>query len=439
MSIADIDALVGGLWSSDVFEVTEGRSHWDYASERLSTRPVSLDASPYGELRVTEWAAAAPAFIFGAGSTIYGSTSVELAQLDNLTNVVVIEGGYRFPRLWQENNTYSWTSPQMGGHTMIGPGFCEWRTNSTELPTKAMVSEALTGSGQTLIGADWLPLPDSHPDPCDTGAPWINTFYPELLLGFTVNAARRWTQQVTEQYSIRIEATASVAQAGEQITRERLALQIENDQAEAWESDPITEAKPGGAHDLVDEVRREAAINVLMNKARTTILGAHRDTKVRIEVPAPMVVDVDLIHTLRVDDAGIKAVGKCSHIEDTFDMTSGEAVTQITLSVQRGGDSIAVNDPLVMPPLTPLVDPPTGNTYAGLSTQLSGRSSDPPFDEDLDGFSGSFDSYDPGTPERYPRRVKVTAPEIDEARRNEHVNEVPALIRISIPNDTLEL
>lgn len=438
MAIAEIDALVGGMWSADVFQPTEGRSHWDYAAERMSSRAASLDASPYGQLRVTPWAANTPSYTFGPGSTQYGTTSVELAQLDNLTNVVIIEGGYRFPRLWQENNTYQWVSPQMDGFLTIGQGFCAWRAHSTELPSKEMVNDAVEGTGQTLLSADWGELPDSHPDPCGTGAPWINYYYPELLLSFKVTTGRRWVQQITEQYTLRIEATASVEQAGEQITRERLALEIEDKRAETWESEPITDKdSKGGITDLGDESRRAAAINVLVNQAYVAILGAHRDTKVKIEIPTPLASDVDLIHTLSINDAGIKAIGKCRQIEDDFDLETGSAITRLTIAIMRGGGT--VQDAPSLPPLTPVINPPTGSTFEALPTQISGKLSDPPFDEELDGFSGSYTNPPAGTPERYPRRIKIQAPEIEAARRDEQVNEVNAVYRITIPNDLLEL
>uniref|UniRef100_UPI00197E93C3 hypothetical protein n=1 Tax=Pseudomonas viridiflava TaxID=33069 RepID=UPI00197E93C3 len=53
---------------ADVFAPVEGRSHWDYALELLSTMSASLDVSPSGELRLTSWFATAPAFVFGPGT-----------------------------------------------------------------------------------------------------------------------------------------------------------------------------------------------------------------------------------------------------------------------------------------------------------------------------------------------------------------------------------
>ena len=70
MDVAAIDALVGGLWSADVFEPVEGRSRWDYAMERMSTQAASLQCSVEGDLQVTPWAAGEAAFLIPAGAVL---------------------------------------------------------------------------------------------------------------------------------------------------------------------------------------------------------------------------------------------------------------------------------------------------------------------------------------------------------------------------------
>lgn len=138
LSVAEIDALTGGQWSADVFDPVEGRSRWDYAQERMSTRTASLDCSPTGELRVTSWYATAPHFAFGYNTTIDESLSVEWPDLSRLVNTVVIEADYRYMRLRQQNEAFSW----------IGGGFCGWYFSDTkELPTSAMVRDAVADAG----------------------------------------------------------------------------------------------------------------------------------------------------------------------------------------------------------------------------------------------------------------------------------------------------
>jgi len=151
MSVSEIDALVQGDWSVDVFDPLEGRSHWDYAEERMSTRPASLDCSPTSVLRTASWYAEPVAhFLFGPGTTLDDSIQVDLADLDTLTNVVEIEYSYRFSRCWQGNQTHNWVHPDMSGLSGI-QGWCVLAAKpSTELPDRDMVESALSAIGQTL-------------------------------------------------------------------------------------------------------------------------------------------------------------------------------------------------------------------------------------------------------------------------------------------------
>lgn len=197
MSVEAIDALTAGYWSPDVFESVTGRSRWDYAVERMGSRPASLDCSPTGEMRVTSWYAAAPHFEFGAGTTVYGSVDVELAQLGDITNRIEIEVSYRYPRLSQLIEAFGWAHPNADGLSGIG-GFCAWRTWSTELPDTDMIESAVTGAGMSLIGGvGGYQLPLSMSNPCGDGIAWTNTFE-GLWLSASVTGGRRWTQTVTE-------------------------------------------------------------------------------------------------------------------------------------------------------------------------------------------------------------------------------------------------
>ena len=58
-----------------------------------------------------------------------------------------------------------------------------------------------------------------------------------------------------------------------------------------------------------------------------------------------------------------------------------------------------------------------------------------PISGTLDGFSGNYSQ----TSGDYPRRFQATADEVLETLRDENVVEIPAVYRIAIPNDLLEL
>lgn len=439
MTTAAIDSLAVGYWSADVFEPTEGRSHWDYALERLSTRPVSLDCSPAGALRVSSWYATAPHFVFGPGTTIYQSLALDLAPLSNITNRIEIEFSYRYSRLWQRNQNYSWEHPQAGGNTGIG-GFCNWQLGgAAETPDIEMVEGAAADNGQTVIDAEYYRVPltvsggQNAGAYCDPQFAWSNTF-DTLLLGASWTGARRWVQTVTETYNLALATAAGEAEATRIVQRAGYSFEVEDAAAEAWESDPIT-GGTGGATDLHDETRRATAINVALRIGQTELIGAHRATLISWDVPTSMAMGVDLVHTLEINAEGVHAIGKCRRIVDRFDLTGGVAITTLTIAIMRGGGT---SDPLTLPPRLGAGASGTPSSGDGLllPTQL-GYAGAPAYDDELDGFAGNYSAG--GGDEPYPRRLTVPADEIPASERDEAALTAEQLYRVGIPDNTLEL
>lgn len=443
LSIEQIDALTpDALWSQDVFSPLEGRPRWEYLQERLSTIPASLNADVMGELTLTPWFSDSPAWHFGPDTTLYDSAANTYADLDQLFNVAELTISVRFARLRQMNASYSWQHEDTAGMSGM-QGFCVWRGNSGELPNEEMVTSAIEGAGQTLTYADWYHLPPSTPDPCGTGIPWINN-YPTLLLGCNCIGARRWAQTVTETYTLRLEATASIAEVGEVYSRDSTSYEVESDRIEAWESG-LVRGEPGnlpegqgsgilGHEDVLDEPRRQLVIRCMLARGHVEILRAHNQTLVTWRNPTSMVMGVELGQTLFIEDQGYTAKARCCRIVDEFDM-AGAPVTTLTIALIRlGGDE---SDPLVPPPHSVELPPEEPQEQTGvLRTQMGGRGAE--YIDDLDGFAGNYDNHDP-TLEKFPRRFQVTAPEITAELRDELKVAIEATYRVAAANDVLEL
>lgn len=438
MAIEAIDALTGGHWSADLFEPVTGRSRWDYAQERMESRAASLDCSPTGAVRVTNWAAAVvPHFVFGPGTTLFESVQIDLQPLGAATNNLPIDFAYRFPRLWQHIQGFGWTHPHASSTGI--PGFCEWRTYTSDLPTTEMIEDAITGAGLTMVGGvGGYKLPPSSANPCGDGVAWINRF-DNLWLRMTASGGRRWVQQVTESYKLLLTAMGGEDEATQVIARDSGSVAIESSQADEWES-----SKPVAGPDytdLSDEVRRTSALLTLLWGGAVQLLSAHRGTTLSWQVPTDLALGIDTVHTLRLEDKAL-AQGKCRRIQHRIDIEGGTAITTISVAISRGG---GVGDPLTVParPDTSL-EPVSGGSL--LVTQLGGRLNDPytglpiaPYDDTRLGFSGNWDAKDDLTAEDFPRRFDVEAVEIPELYRDERTGEVTAHYRVAIPNDLLEL
>lgn len=466
LTIEQIDTLVGGFWSEDVFDAVEGRSHWDYAGERLSTLTAALDSSPAGDLRVTSWYAKPQAdYEFGPGSTVYETIDVQLSDNTRETNQVEIEADYRLPRLRQLNKPYVWNHSLTAGQGGTA-GFCLWLADSADTPTVEMVLSAVADSGQTMLGGvSWGYLPPSGIY-CDPPLGWVNTFS-DLLLSVSFIAARRWSQSVTERYSLVVRADVAVAEAGVIIERDSLAVEVGEEAASSWESTPfgvnttapspassglrysvigrdggLTPGRPvdngfNGHTDVRDEPRRQLGIRTKLHQATAKIVGAHRGTLLSWDVPTSWVPGIDLVHTALITDQGVYAKGKIKRLRHRLNLTGGEAVTGVTIALMRGGGS--VNDPLTPPPFTTEPQPPAppfDPVADGLPTQIGGKG-EVYFDE-VDGFSGSWAIGD-GQSEGFPRRFQITADEIPAEKRDELTLTIAGDYRVAIPNDPLEL
>lgn len=439
MTIEAINALTGGHWSADLFEPVTGRSRWDYAQERMESRAASLDCSPTGQVRVTNWAAAVvPHYVFGPGTTLFESVQIDLQPLGAATNRLEIEAGYRFPRLWQHVQAFGWEHPQYTGSGI--PGFCAWRPWTSDLPTTEMIESAISGAGLVQVGnVGGYRLPLSASDPCGDGNAWTN-IYDNLWLSATAIGARRWVQQVTERYTLLLTAPGGEDEATQVIARDSGNVAIDSAVADEWE-----QGRPSGgngATDLADEVRRTSAMLTLLWGGAVQLLSAHRGTTLSWQVPTDLALGVDLVHTLRLEDNAL-AQGKCRRIQHQIDIEGGTAITTISVAISRGG---GVGDPLTAPGRPDTSLPDLGGGVTTLPTQLGGRLNDPitgapipPYDDDRLGFSGNWDAKDDLSAEDFPRRFKVQAVEIPEIYRDERTGEVTAHYRVAIPNDLLEL
>lgn len=453
MSVDQVESLTQGLWSADVFEPVDGRSRWDYALERMSTRSASLDCSPEGVIRTSSWYAnAVPHYIFGENTTVYQSINVELAQTRRVTNRAEIEVNYRYPRLHDKRETFTWVHPGTSNQEGIS-GFCNWRGLSSELPDVDMVLRSTDGAGLIPVSANWYFLPGTMADPCGTGIPWVNN-YPDLLLGAGWTGARRWNQAVTETYQLKLTTEAGAVEGQQIVSRIGSNVDVNHTDTDGWSSSlkPITGSQPGNAPvgpsnpsygppgDRADEPRRVQAIGCLLQVAHTEIMSSHRKTAVSWSVPTSMALGVDLSHTLEIDDQHTKARAVCSHRVDELNFETGGALTSVTISVMRGGGE---SDPLLVPPRLGVTPPPDGSggysPQVQLATQLGGRFTSGEYNDSLDGFSGNYSAVQDFSLEVFPRRMAITAPQIEADKIDEKKHELERTYRVGVPNDLLEL
>lgn len=441
MEVEAIDQLVGGLWSEDVFEELAGRSRWDYAQERLSTRAASLNADRLGNPRITAWHAAGVHWEFAPGSTVYESVDVSLATLGEALNVVELELDYRYSRYRQRNQNYSWTHPGTGGNRSID-GFIAWKADSTELPDIEMVASAADSAGWFMTRANWGRLPGDITE--GPGSPWYNKNL-DLLLWADFTVSVRWTQRAVEQYRLRLEVSESVAAVGEVIRRERVVLDTDTEADRLWEQGRTLLDDEGEPQEQPvtrpirrDQPRLNRAVTTALARAQVQLLAAQRGNRAGWQIPLAHALGVEIGQQVRLADQGALVVGTVVELADEMNLNTGQAMLTVGIAVSRGTAG-AVSDVLATPQAPGFVDAP-GPTISGtLPTQIGLMSWSPPYDDELPGFAGSY-SVGNGDPAlRYPRRFAIDTPEIPDQWRDEITAERTAAYRVAPPVDILEI
>jgi hypothetical protein len=460
-----IDALTpGALWTQDLFDADA--DGYQYATDRASTVPYSLDLDCAGTWRWTAWAAKGSADLeLADGDILDRSLAVSLASARDLLNRIELAVEYRWERLYHRELKIGWFCTE---------DLCDYLERSFELPTRDMALRAVEGTGWLLSSISFTPLPPSDTYNCGgIDRILINSYYPELIWGFDAKAVRRWTQTVTERYALTLYAAGSEARHGTITSEAGESYQTEYD-SESWEglgADNATLSRfatasvssypdgstvgdaglyppPAGATaldngDYVIEQSERSRANALIAAAlavqSTRILASHRRNYV--EASIALHPWVDRHHTVRIATTYLTATGKVHTVQDRLDLGSGEATTTVRIAVSRGGTgngAAALAAPT--PPAAPSPAAPSGG--AGFNTDgdtyLGGIVGAPAYDEDWAGFTGNYAIPEPGS-EVYPRRLTIDFPEVVTALRDEHQASVSADYSIAIPDDELTL
>jgi hypothetical protein len=437
-SKSEIDTLTpGAYWSEAVFNDSEG---WEYTQERMSAIPASLDMDSSQSVRITDWAAkTTPDYTFNTSGFIHGSLkNPEYANRRNIINAVDLELEYRYTRLKERQQAYSFDDGLTDAQFT-----CGMATNPYPMPTKARVLSAIEGTGwEITVEPTWSTITVGGPhSPCGIYQ-YANPF---LVRGVDFTIGRRYAQAVTEKYTIHIESADSIAAFGEVAISQSASEETIYDTstwnasliADGWSGfgTPATDVNSDKYVNKDNDTTRQNALNTAINVAKTKILASHRNNSVSFDIPYHQVLDV--IHTGQISSSKLTAKGKVSRVLKQINTLTGEAVCAVTLKLSKKfGTGTPTADDL---PSTPDGLPSSTDTQTvdlDLEWHLGGQDSTE-YDEDWSGWIADYYSVtEPGhTP--YPTEFVVHTPAITlnsidniEPSDSSHVN-------VTIPDDTL--
>ena len=341
---SEIAALIGGRWSTAVFDAAA--QGWRHAQDRLSTVRASLDLSPSGALRLTAWApAATPGIVFGADRLIDATLAVSIADRQGLVNTIAIDFAYRFPRLKAEGFG-------LGYHYVNAGSFAAYVLAGKWFLQRSAVEQAISTAGLSIVSITYDAMPAS---PIAVGSgywtpnPAVDI---TLCMGFDATVAYDYSQDIEEAHQITVACAGSVAAVGVQRQTMSGALEGVYQQAPGWETKarlyrasietvppqdlaPVVVGKTSGQDPtLTLESNRaacNAAIETLIDIAKTTIWASHRRNGVAAAVCLNPALDLD--QTVEVDAAGVHAIGKVRRVRHRMSPERGEAVSEFELAL----------------------------------------------------------------------------------------------------------
>lgn len=308
---------------------------------------------------------------------------------------------------------------------------------------------------------------------------------------FTLDAsgtiAKRFSNTIKENYVLTIQAPSSQTQFG--VIKDTLSFSVDPDfDARDWlnegasvdeaeiERDPNVPSTSQSVaigdfgydfsvngtdkyYDLIgDEIiegdgRREDwenAVQTMIQVGKVQLLQSHRRNEVGWRTP--LVPEIELYHTLEIDTCPVHARGKVKAFSHEMNMETGEAVTQITVSISRSSVPSGPETPTSVPAIPDTVSGMgSGSSSIGLSKRWGGQQPgsvftysyapvpSPPIDsEPFNGYTGNREPQDVGS-QIYPIQFQIITEEIDQADNEDIEAEELATYDVFIPDDLLNM
>ncbi|MER2624530.1 MAG: hypothetical protein ABTS22_11420 [Accumulibacter sp.] len=373
MDAAAIDAEIPDGYHSPVIFDPAARG-WSRAQDRLSTVPQSLDLTPAGVMRVTDWApAVSPAMSFTAAHLLDGSLAVSLSSRHSLVNRVDVDFGYRFPRVKAEGWPLSYSYVDETNIDTFVDG-------SNQFLTRAAVEDAIEAAGGTVESITYTALPST------TIGSWVPGPQDYLLcMGFDAVVSFDYAQMIEEQHSITVSAPNSIAAVGTLSDRMSGALEGQYPPIPTAEAamllyrnaisgiPPQDTATPSSGYTTAanvtltadtDRAAANAAMETLIAAAKVRIWASHRRNTVSARVALNPGIDLD--KTIDLADTGLHARGKCSRLSHVLSPDTGEATTEFSVAIcSVAGTGVSHAE---TPTTAPTGSSPASTTLTGSAT-----------------------------------------------------------------------
>lgn len=404
---------------------------WQYAQDRLSALPGSLDLNRYGGLRYTPWFGAGSSGVYDESNIIADSFVIEQERPrsgdeDSRATTITIDYSYRFPRVKSRMCRFFWRYPFRVGE-QIENGYSEL--------TRQMVRDAVNSVnwGELVQPISFDPIPPSGlvtfigPDGYTTVYRSAPPEIADLLCwGFRASLAKRFAQTITEQYKFVVKLNGGAADHEEGQTRS-MSFDVSFD-TNTWEKYPkaaplITPPIAPGekfidvhapdANLIGGEVSRElhdGVVQTIVNQARRTLAEDAQLDTANFNIILQPYMDSD--RRVTVNCRGITRTGMVRQVVHTLDFASGKAHSKIGIALTKafavggsGSDDQVPDFNVVVPPHP---TPPTITAAELLALTVNVGTEVAPVNEDSLGANVAVMGRD----SQPPQRLRLTGPDV---------------------------
>jgi len=463
---------------------------------RMSTIPASLDFDSWNRYIITSWTAkASPDFSYGSSAVYRRDPEMTIDSAGQVLNSINITMNYGYQRKHARYAQYFWRHTYAPGDSGGTAGICDFLRVAPSMPTRQMITSAIQSAGWPIVPGtmsfgrqyqsgsyncsgvwvQWstvqtstqnLQVYNSNGTPAtdSTGNKIYRSVTAQIADNTNVftmsaqwNACNFFSQNVTESYSLTVQAPESLSRYGLIASQESYGYDG-NDAYASWEQSTAYQEPPQGVTIYTDGVSGSYFFNSTadrntfnnayisaINKANTSILKSHRNT--RITFQRPFTPTMELSHTVQLTGKWMRGSGKCSrithylNISDNGGGVGGEAYTDVMLLQYRGSSTITPT------PLT-VTAPPIDNTVytqfgAILQTHL-GEDPDQPAAALWNGYVGNktiTQSTSGGgsniTRSNYPESFTVDTPSIPDNLRSTKTLAKSVTYNVNLPNDNV--
>ncbi len=470
-ALASITPTIG-YYSDQVFSVPKDTAQ--ELDQRLETIPQSLDFDGRNNFSFTNWLPKSTAnFTLDDGDIYIDRPRVEVTSRGRVINKINISLEYRYERNYHMQRTFLWESPikdsvcsmLLGGFTLTHRAMINEAVDAAGWPLRGEISyDAIPADGWYRCGSDLTigytstthaitttPKTDASGDSVtDSAGNQVyensNRVTTSLAAVFTTGASwtstTRWAQTISENYIVTVQAPQSQSQYGTIEIDESHGVQDDFDSTE-WEDYTAYKNLGLGNNFSIDRNDNIGVFNnaftTILNRAKTTILGSHRDNRVTVSGHyqagvSPIWPQVELKHTVELTADVVASKGKVFRIEHRFDCESREANAEIELALSKSEGSTS-DSPLTLP-----ARPSDSPTIPSSTITLDNHFGEDPSQDGAELWTGYIgNAFISGVQTNFPQSFTVDAPAISAELRDLRNISASVSYDVEIPDDSLTI